>query len=89
MDMDDFLEMFHVAKEGLTERELFIVYHRIGWGGRKRLTLAALGKTFGISRERVRQIEKNALKKIKAKMVAPTALTSVAMRCERLLGVSA
>ena len=89
MDMDDFCEMFHVAMEGMNEREQFVVKARFGWGGRKRMTLAALGQKFGISRERVRQIEQNALKKIRAKMVAPTALTSVRMRFERLLGASA
>ena len=87
--MADFVEMFHAAMDELTERELFIVYHRIGWGGRKRMTLAAIGEKYGVSRERVRQIEKNAMKKIKAIMVAPTALTSVTMRAARLLGASA
>ncbi|BDU50644.1 sigma-70 family RNA polymerase sigma factor [Haliovirga abyssi] len=52
--------------EILNERERDIVISRFGMGGIKPLTLEELGKKYDITRERVRQIEKKALKKLKS-----------------------
>ena len=45
------------------ERQRRIFLNRIGWRG-PRPTLAALGEEYGVSRERIRQIEKKAQKKL-------------------------
>ncbi len=50
----------------LNERERFIIEKRFGLHGEEPLTLREVGKMLGISRERVRQIEAKALKKIRA-----------------------
>lgn len=46
----------------LTEREKYIIKHRFGFEGEKHETLEDIGKTLGLTRERVRQLEKGALK---------------------------
>jgi RNA polymerase sigma-32 factor len=54
------------ALAGLSERERFIVRHRIM--DEDPMTLQELGNQFDISRERVRQIESEALRKLKTKL---------------------
>jgi len=50
----------------LTDRERAIIFRRFGLSpdGREE-TLEAIGKTYGVTRERVRQIEARALQKLK------------------------
>jgi RNA polymerase primary sigma factor len=48
----------------LSEREQEILRIRFGLDGSEPVTLAAAGKAMGVSRERIRQIEKRALKKL-------------------------
>jgi RNA polymerase sigma factor (sigma-70 family) len=50
----------------LDPREADILTMRYGLGGAERLTLQEVGARMGVTRERVRQIEKAALKKIRA-----------------------
>jgi len=50
--------------EHLSEREQEILKIRFGLDGEEPQTLAAAGKLMGVSRERIRQIEKRALKKL-------------------------
>lgn len=52
----------------LKEREREVISRRFGLGGREKETLQAIGNDFGITRERVRQIEESALNKIKLKL---------------------
>ncbi len=49
----------------LNRKERFILINRFGLGGRKTKTLEELGKILGFSKERIRQIECEALKKLR------------------------
>ncbi|MFA6436406.1 MAG: sigma factor-like helix-turn-helix DNA-binding protein [Candidatus Gracilibacteria bacterium] len=49
----------------LSEKERYIIQHRFAIGMDSRKTLEAIGKHFGVTRERIRQIEKNAFRKLK------------------------
>ena len=62
----------HLQKEGvqkalavLPERERQVIELRSGLSGAEPLTLEEVGRTFGVTRERIRQIENNTLKKLK------------------------
>jgi len=61
----------HLQKEGvqkalaaLPERERQVIELRYGLNGAEPLTLEEVGRTFGVTRERIRQIENNTLKKL-------------------------
>ena len=51
--------------DGLTERERQVIEMRYGLGGFDPRTLEQCGEAFGVTRERVRQIETSTLRKIK------------------------
>lgn len=51
---------------GLSDREASIVRYRFGLGGSRRTSLLEAGRKHGISKERVRQIEKKVLRRIRA-----------------------
>ncbi len=53
------------ALEGLTPREQRILRMRFGIGGTTDHTLEEIGKEFGVTRERIRQIEAKALEKLR------------------------
>jgi RNA polymerase sigma factor (sigma-70 family) len=53
------------ALAALTERERDVVMRRFGLDGPQPATLAEVARELGISRERVRQIEKEALAKLR------------------------
>jgi RNA polymerase primary sigma factor len=62
----------HLQKEGvrraldaLPERERQVIELRYGLADAEPLTLEEVGRTFGVTRERIRQIENNTLKKLK------------------------
>jgi hypothetical protein len=48
----------------LSDKERYVVTHRYALDGTKRSTLAQIGRHFQVTRERIRQIEKYALKKL-------------------------
>jgi RNA polymerase primary sigma factor len=48
----------------LSEREVEVIHYRNGYGSYEPMTLDDIGKIYGLTRERVRQIESKALKKI-------------------------
>jgi len=58
------------ALDELTEREASILKLRFGLGGKQIHTLKELGEIFGITRERIRQIQKGALRKLRHPMIA-------------------
>jgi RNA polymerase primary sigma factor len=53
------------ALDALPERERQVIELRYGLRGHEPLTLEEVGRAFGVTRERVRQIENNTLKKLK------------------------
>ncbi len=58
---EELLKMLDV----LNKRERFIILNRFGLEGRRQRTLEDLGKTLGFSKERIRQIEGEAIRKLK------------------------
>jgi len=54
--------------DGLREREVKILQHRFGFGGEDPMTLEEIGQLFGVTRERIRQIEAGALTKMRRRM---------------------
>jgi RNA polymerase primary sigma factor len=53
------------ALEALPDRERQVIELRYGLAGNEPLTLEEVGRNFGVTRERIRQIENNTLKKLK------------------------
>ena len=54
------------ALDALPERERQVIELRYGLRGHEPLTLEEVGRAFGVTRERIRQIENNTLKKLKS-----------------------
>jgi RNA polymerase primary sigma factor len=54
------------ALRSLPKREREVIVLRYGLDGHEPLTLEQVGEAFGVTRERIRQIENNTLKKLKA-----------------------
>lgn len=69
MSKKDFTkDVFKILGEmltALTEKEFAVINNRYGLQNRQIMTLAAIGEQFNITRERVRQIQDNALKKLR------------------------
>ena len=62
-------ESVSLIEEGLNclnKREKYIIEHRFGLAGNRKKTLEEIGKKFKLTRERIRQVEKIALKKLKS-----------------------
>jgi len=51
--------------EGLSDDERFILHHRFGLDGKKTKTLEEIGKVLKVSRERIRQLQNGAIRKLK------------------------
>jgi RNA polymerase primary sigma factor len=64
VETDDLSKKMNAILSTLTPREEIIIRKRYGIGEKHRYTLHEIGKTFGVSRERIRQIEKNAMNKL-------------------------
>lgn len=54
-----------VVLETLTEREAGVIAMRFGLTGDDAMTLEEIGKAYGVSRERIRQIEKKTIEKLR------------------------
>jgi len=61
-------ERLYAALQGLDERSKTILFER--WLSEKKQTLHELADQFGVSAERIRQIEKNAMKKVRLQLEA-------------------
>jgi RNA polymerase sigma-32 factor len=59
-------DRLHAALKGLDERSKVILRER--WLAEKKQTLHELAEQFGVSAERIRQIEKNAMKKLRVQL---------------------
>lgn len=53
----------------LSQKEKHIIENRFSLNGRPKATLEKIGKEFNVTRERIRQIEKNALRKLQRNVV--------------------
>jgi RNA polymerase sigma factor (sigma-70 family) len=60
--------VFQMAQESLDERSWYVLTRRYGLDGRQVLTLDALGRELGLSRESVRKIENTALARLQAEL---------------------
>jgi RNA polymerase primary sigma factor len=52
------------ALDALPERERQVIEMRYGLTGKRPYTLEEVGQAFGVTRERIRQIENNTLRKL-------------------------
>jgi RNA polymerase primary sigma factor len=59
------IEVINKALSLLTKRERYILEHRFGLHGDKKETLESIGKKYKVTRERIRQIERDSLLKLK------------------------
>ncbi len=64
----NFIKISEELISDLNEKTKEIIVRRFGLRGRKKETLESIGKSFGITRERVRQIQNAVLKKIEPKL---------------------
>lgn len=62
-------DLVQAALIQLDERELHIIRNRFGILGGKELTLEEIGQTLNLSRERVRQLEREAKHKLRANLM--------------------
>lgn len=56
------------VKAKLPARDLYILTERFGLNGKKPKTLEAIGKKLNLTRERIRQLQNIALKRLKTAM---------------------
>ncbi len=66
MNKFDYLKICSELLSNLKKREKEILSRRFGLGGQTKETLESIGNSFGLSRERIRQIEVSAIKKVKS-----------------------
>ena len=53
----------------LNPREQFVITHRFGLNGAERKTLEEIGAIQGVTRERIRQIEAKAMRKLRTLLI--------------------
>ncbi|HWB71272.1 MAG TPA: sigma-70 family RNA polymerase sigma factor [Egibacteraceae bacterium] len=61
--------LFQMAQQHLDERSWYVLQRRYGLDGRQVLTLDALGRELGLSRESVRKIENQALARLQQELI--------------------
>lgn len=65
LDEFDGKSFIHSALDKLSDRQRAVIMGRFGFDDGKEKTLEQLGRLFGLTRERIRQIEEKAMRKIK------------------------
>ena len=55
-----------ILKSALTDRERRVIERRFGFGDDEPQTLEEIGREFGVTRERIRQIQVKALRKLQS-----------------------
>lgn len=65
MELEELQEELSESFENLTGREKQVLQFRFGLGGHPVLSLQKIGEKIGLSKERIRQIEKKAIRKIR------------------------
>jgi RNA polymerase primary sigma factor len=65
IEWDDFVEQLNNVLATLTEREAGVVAMRFGINSDAPMTLEEIGKIYGVTRERIRQIESKAMTKLR------------------------
>ena len=71
--MHDFARHLRGLLQSLAEKEKRVLHLRFGFGDREPMTLRAIGSEMGISRERVRQVEGRALRRLRERLDATAA----------------
>ncbi len=62
------IDRVHELLRGIDPREAAILHLRFGFGGEPEATLGEVGRRLRVTRERVRQIEKNAFRKLRERL---------------------
>lgn len=65
--INDILNDYSAGKPCFSDREKEVIIRRFGLNGNSPETLETIGSSFGVSRERIRQIESKAIKKFRLK----------------------
>ena len=60
--------LLSLMEKALTPMQLDILRQRMGFGGEEEKTLKEVGESYGVSRERIRQIQEEALAKLRSEM---------------------
>jgi len=63
-------ESINKSLQTLSDKEQAIISYRFGLNGLEALSLSEIGKKFNVTKERIRQIEKRAIKKLKHPMIS-------------------
>ena len=80
------MDIFTTVWKGLNDRQQEVLSGRFGLDKTKKVqTLAALGKRYGITRERVRQIEANALRILREQLSANSEWTTIFNQVKKYL----
>ncbi|MCC6683136.1 MAG: RNA polymerase sigma factor RpoD/SigA [Phycisphaeraceae bacterium] len=77
---DDDLETINLLLDAIDDREARILRLRFGLDGEEPMTLKEIGKVVGLTRERVRQIEIDALKKLNSRLSSDRPLAAIRAR---------
>jgi RNA polymerase primary sigma factor len=67
-NIDRNITLFRAMRNILTARQVEILRLRFGLGGGRQMTLEDVGRNYGLTRERIRQIESKALKKLRSRL---------------------